>query len=149
MNNEITEELIIQAEAGDEKAKLEIIESLRPCFNKFYKYIDKEWWDDCKQQAVVGVLIAIDKFDMKRGSPSIFRSFALQFVKGEIRELERTCIAAAVKVPQAAYLALIDNYRKKEPKRSVILKNGMKINFDDIERFKNCLSLSEIDSDVV
>jgi len=116
---------IVRAQAGEESAKLCIIEAMQPMINKF-KYsarFPSSWREDVEQQCILAILIAIDKFDILRSDN--FPDYAKRYTKTEIEKLYNTCINP-INLPVRVY-AEYRAVQVSDVDASTTLSNGIKV----------------------
>jgi len=122
-------ETIDEAAKGDDKAKVEICNLMLPLIRDYARKAPIEWREDAIQAGILGVLIAITKFDPERSEN--FPFFAGQYIQNEITALVNSCCWIG-RIPRK--VMAIYNEEKKNGD-SAVLPNGMKI--DDIEKLMN------------
>ena len=129
LKNEENEELFKRVQAGDEKAKEEFIYSnLRLVLSVIKKFANRgENIDDIFQVGVIGLIKAINNFDVNQGVK--LSTYAVPMIIGEIRRYLRdyNCIRVSRSLRDTAYKALqtkemLINKNCKEPTIEEIAK---------------------------
>ena len=128
-------DIIMAAQSGNDDAKVAICKSMIPVIRKKAWYIPPEWKDDAIQAGILGILVAITKFDPALSEN--FDVFAGYYAANEIAALHNSCIGIC-RIPRR----IMQMYRetKKNPEATV-LPNGIRV--DDIERLISYTRLTD------
>ena len=131
----IDKDLISCAMSGDQAAKVVVCNAMLPAIRKIAWYIPPEWKDDAIQAGILGVLVALTKYDPALSEN--FDTFAGYYAANEIAALHNSCIGIC-RIPRR----IMQMYRetKKNPEATV-LPNGMRV--DDIERLLSYAGLPD------
>lgn len=113
--NQVQNSLAQQAQAGSDKAKVELIESMKPIYwsmIRHYKYITADHYDDAESECKYAILIALDRY--KPQYVINFSSFASQYLKMFLYKYTREMLTP-VRIPRRVmsdYIKWKNEYRE-------------------------------------